>query len=90
VFRPESRIASEDLIPGRTLCQVIENHGDGNSSASGAKIAATNSGVAAEAPLPDRPLTIVSRRQQPLDGGVRPSKIQICMTELYGRKPGLG
>jgi hypothetical protein len=62
VFRPESGIASDDLIPRRALRQVIENHGDGNSSASGAKIAATSCGVAAKVLLPDRHPTIVSRR----------------------------
>jgi hypothetical protein len=63
VLRPQSRIASEDLFPRGALSQIIENHGDRNSSASGAKIACTNSGVAAEVLLPDRHVTIVSRRR---------------------------
>jgi hypothetical protein len=63
VFRPQSRIASEDLFSRGPLCQVIENHGDWNSSASGAKIASTNSGVAAEVLLPDRHVGIVPRRR---------------------------
>jgi hypothetical protein len=57
-----SRTASEDLIPRGPLPGYRESR-DGNSSASGAKIAATNSGVAAEVLLPDRHLTIVSRRR---------------------------
>jgi len=37
VLRPQ--IASEDLFSRGALSQIIENHSDGNSSASGAKIA---------------------------------------------------
>ena len=61
MFRPQSRIASGDLVSRGTLCQVIENHGDGNASASGAEVSSTNSGVAAEVLLPNRHATIVSR-----------------------------
>ncbi len=59
VFKSQGRVASENLVSRGALCQVIENHGDRNSGASGAKIAATNGGVAAQVLLPHRHATIV-------------------------------
>jgi hypothetical protein len=83
VFKSQGRIASENLVSRGALCQVIENHGDRNSGASGAKIASTNGGVAAQVLLPDRHATIV-----PPAGSH--SEVSSQGSGLYGEAAGIG